>query len=321
MIRSVLALLLAFGLVGCDTGTRPGDLLWDAGNVGSGDAGDPNNPGPGPGPGPGDCEPSQEATPETCSDGIDNNCNGQYDCSDLSCSGVGACPICGQVDTPLGAPLALPDGVGGSSCSSDADCPGAQRCFTIEGFLGPEQECRESYRSTLSFIGFGGATFDSVSDITELCVTMEHSWIRDLEIALEAPNGTRVLLNEFLGQEGGEVYLGGANDCDDDGAPVPGMGQRYCWSPTATNPAMLEYANSGSPMDSVMSCTGFGEASVLPPGDYSAAEDWSQFVGTPLNGDWTLSITDLWGIDNGYIFEWSISFDPTTVEDCGSPLI
>jgi hypothetical protein len=84
---------------------------------------------------------------------------------------------------------------------------------------------------------------------------------------------------------------------------------------------MLDYANGGGAMDSATSCTGFGDVEMMPPGDYAAADDWNALIGAPLNGDWTLSVTDLWPIDNGYIFEWSISFDPTTVEDCSSPLI
>ena len=74
-------------------------------------------------------------------------------------------------------------------------------------------------------------------------------------------------------------------------------------------------------MDSAPSCLGFGDVEMMPPGDYSAADDWSLLLGSPLNGDWTLSVTDLWPIDNGYIFDWSISFDPASVVDCSSPLI
>ncbi len=325
MARFSLLVLLALALGACSSregtggrggrGTGDGGVAGDGGVGGDGGSGDASGPPLRP-----DCTVQPENTPEACSDGEDNNCNYQYDCSDPSCSGVGACPICGSVDTPLGSPLALPDGVGDITCATDADCPGTQHCFTIDGLFGPSMECRESYRSTLSFIGFGGATFNSPSDITSLCVTMEHSWIRDLEIALEAPNGSKIRLQRFLGQEGDEIYLGEANDCDSEGSPSPGTGATYCWTPTATRPAMLDYANGGGAMDSVASCEGY-DVDEMPPGDYSAAEDWSALVGTPLNGDWTLSVTDLWPLDNGYIFEWSISFDPHTVEDCSSPLI
>ncbi|MCB9596118.1 MAG: hypothetical protein H6719_25575 [Sandaracinaceae bacterium] len=315
MVRSSLIVLVALGLAACSVTGRPSGRTDDGGGGTGADGGMTGSFFDA-----GDCVPSVEGTPETCSDGLDNNCNGRYDCSDLACSGVGTCPVCGEVETALGSPLALPDGVGNITCTTDADCPGTQHCFTIDGLFGPSMECRESYRSTLSFIGFGSATFDSVSDIRSLCVVMEHSWIRDTEITLEAPNGAQVRLQRFLGQEGGEIYLGQANDCDDDGAPSPGTGARYCWTPTATNQAMLDYANAGGRMDSATTCNGT-TADMMPPGDYSASDPWTNLIGAPLNGDWTLSVTDLWPIDNGYIFEWSISFDPVTVEDCSSPLI
>jgi hypothetical protein len=269
------------------------------------------------------CTPSPEGTPATCADGRDNDCDFAFDCGDVDCSGVGSCPVCGQVDTPLGSPLALPDGIGSRTCASDAECPAAQRCFDLgdSPFTGPQRECRESYRSTLDFVGFaGGATFDDVSDLVSVCVTMEHSWLRDLEIQLQAPGGQVVRLQRFLGQEGGEIYMGRANDCDAAGSPVPGTGARYCWTPTATRASMLDYANGGGALDTTPDCNG-GTVDMMPPGNYDAADDWRNLIGTPMNGRWTLSVTDLWGIDNGYIFDWSITFNARNVADCASPLI
>ena len=63
-----------------------------------------------------------ENTPETCSDGIDNNCNGLVDCADPSCSGIGSCPVCGMVQHPTGMPVDLPDGIVGSACTTNAQC-------------------------------------------------------------------------------------------------------------------------------------------------------------------------------------------------------
>ena len=210
------------------------------------------------------------------------------------------------------------DGIGGHSCTTDADCaavqPGPQRCFDI--ITSPQHECRQTYTSTLDFVGFGqGQTFADPSNIVKVCVNMEHSWMRDIQIDLVAPDGKTVHLQKFEGQTGGEVYLGDANDNDDSANPVPGVRGDYCWTPTATNAPDIDYANAGGMM---LSYNGHSE---LPPGDYQASDPWTNLVGAPLNGSWSLVITDLWGIDNGYLFSWSITFDANLVADCGGPIV
>ena len=258
-----------------------------------------------------------ETDPTTCGDSRDNDCDGLPDCSDPDCSGVGACPVCGRVDTSAGNGIPLPDGVTfGDSCTSDAQCqPQAPNCV--------EAECHASYVSTLDVIGFGdNQVFSDPGLVKSVCANMEHSWLRDLEIRLRSPGGQIVRLQKFLGRTGGEVYLGVANDCDEDGSPVAGQGAMYCWKPTAANPPMLDYANNGGTMLQAATCDGFGfTADELPPGDYSAADPWTNFAGSPLNGQWSIIVTDLWGIDNGFIFDWTIEFDPNAVEDCSGPII
>ena len=260
---------------------------------------------------------SAENTPAACSDGQDNDCDGLYDCSDPDCSGIGSCPVCGMVDHPLSAPLALPDGVGGTTCTTDANCPTGQHCFDIPG---TDKECRESYIAKLHYMSFGATQTFMPGNLQSVCVNMEHSWMRDLRIDLVAPSGQIIQLQKMLGQSGGEIYLGMANDCDSDASPVPGTGAMYCWTPTATKPAMLDYANGGGSMNSVANCNG-GSSQELPPDNYSAADPWTNLVGATLNGDWELRVTDLWPIDNGYIFSWSMSWDPSIVQDCSGPII
>jgi hypothetical protein len=264
------------------------------------------------------CTPTgQEGTPATCSDSLDNDCNGLTDCADPVCSGIGNCPICGQVQHPLGQPLALPDGVGTTACTTDAQCPQGQHCFAIPGnHDGNPMECRESYTSSVNFTGFGVTQkLVAVSNIQAVCVTMEHSWMRDLQIDLIAPSGEKIALTQFQGQSGGEVYLGLANDCDSTTSPVPGTGMEYCWKPTATNIDWIDYVNQGHTMASATGCDG-QQHPELPPGDYQASSPWTNLIGATLDGDWTIRVTDLWPADNGYIFKWSIAFDPTIVQDC-----
>src|SRR5690349_5112979 len=77
--------------------------------------------------------PGAENTPAACSDGIDNDCDGVVDCADPDCSGIGNCPVCGMVQHPTGAPVDLPDGIIGSTCTSDAQCSGSTpSCVEME---------------------------------------------------------------------------------------------------------------------------------------------------------------------------------------------
>ena len=57
------------------------------------------------------------------------------------------------------------------------------------------------------------------------------------------------------------------------------------------------------------------------PGDYAAADPWTTLNGSPLNGQWKFVVTDLWPMDNGFLFDWTISFDPQAVGDCSGPII
>jgi hypothetical protein len=270
-----------------------------------------------------------ENTPETCSDGVDNNGNGTVDCADPSCSGIGACPVCGMVEHPTGTPIDLPDGIGGNICTTDADCaalsPGPQHCFDLQG--GSGKECRQSYTSKVHFGGFGPTqTMTMPSDVVSVCVTMSHEWIRDVEIDLIAPSGQKIALDKFEGQSCGsgvcEVFLGHPlvtdSDCDDINGVnqcTAEMGMQYCWTPTSTKPSILGYADASGTMQS------WQQKDVMPADNYSASDPWSTLVGATLNGDWTISVTDLWPIDAGKLHDWTIAFNPMIVQDCSGPVI
>jgi hypothetical protein len=279
----------------------------------------PGNGG-GPDSGGGNCSaPAPENTVAACTDGIDNDCDGVVDCADPDCSGIGPCPVCGMVQHPTGGGIELPDGLSsGASCTISTTC-GASTPNCVEN------ECHASYTSKLNFTGFGATqTMTAVSNIQSVCVNIEHSWLRDLEIQLKSPSGQVLQLCKFEGRTGGEIFLGIPNDDDsgngqlDDGLngdppPTPGVGWDYCWIPGASNPDMLAFVHNTA-----------GDATVqytLPAGNYSAAGPWSTLIGSTLNGDWEIIVTDLWAEDNGFIFKWSIAFDPSIVQNCSGPPI
>jgi hypothetical protein len=39
-----------------------------------------------------------------------------------------------------------------------------------------------------------------------------------------------------------------------------------------------------------------------------------------LNGAWQFRATDIWGADNGYVFEWTIAFNPALLTECPPPI-
>jgi gliding motility-associated-like protein len=154
-----------------------------------------------------------------------------------------------------------------------------------------------SYESTLTFDFFEqDAVLENCEDILDVFVNMEHSFLGDLQISLTCPDGTTVVLLPYP-NGGGGTFLGEAID---DGSNDPGVGYTYGWSQGQTN-GNLDDATPDN--------------NSVPPGLYQSEEDMCNFVGCPLNGDWSFSVLDNLAIDNGYIFEWGINFEPTLFPD------
>ena len=141
-------------------------------------------------------------------------------------------------------------------------------------------------------------------DVREICLSIEHSWMHDLDIALICPSGQSVLLQD---QQliGSNIFLGEPYQLDDSNTPDPphpGIGWNYCWSEGAAQ-TLTQYslANPG--------------ADVVPEGYYRPAESFANLIGCPLNGPWIIRITDLWAQDNGWAFEGAIDFQVSSDSD------
>jgi len=211
----------------------------------------------------GDSLPSEICTGDTVSfNAIVNEINRNYSLSTLSGDGSF------QTGGARADSLALPDGTG------------------------------TAYETVLKFSNFSpGQVLNDINDLRGICVNMEHTWLRDLEIEIACPNGQSIILHNFGGRAGAEVFLGEPIDFDGTN-PTPGKGFDYCWTMDAKNGTWLEYANANTPR-------------TLPAGDYKPFESFDGLKGCPLNGEWKIRVQDLWAIDNGFIFSWGIDFDPS----------
>jgi gliding motility-associated-like protein len=169
------------------------------------------------------------------------------------------------------------------------------------------------YTTTVTISDFTpGQTITSASDIQQMCVTMEHSYLGDLEMVLTCPNGTTTtIFNSYTGNGlvpggfgGGGTFLGQAND---NGNGTPGIGWQYCFADNATwGTFATEYTASN--FTAVFSPSA-GQA--MSAGTYKPEQNFSNFIGCPVNGNWTITVRDNQGIDDGYIFEWGIFFNPS----------
>lgn len=155
-----------------------------------------------------------------------------------------------------------------------------------------------SYQSPINVTGFpADATVANCSDFESVMVNMEHSFMGDLNIALTCPNGTTVNLVQWGSNGGGGTFLGLPVD---DETTNPGIGYDYFWTPGATNGTWGQNSASGPS---------------LPSGTYQSAEDLCMLQSCPVNGEWTLTVTDNLAIDNGYVFNWGMHFSGALIPE------
>ncbi len=206
--------------------------------------------------------------------------------------------------------ILFPDTVGVSP-STSAVLPNYD--FTDSRFL-PDGN-GEEYQTTIEIEGYIDDPIISLpGDFVNVCLNMEHTYLGDLEAWLTCPNGQTALLFDGFGGEGGYpgfgfggggTFLGDAND---DGTEIEGIGFDYCFSDDGPLQGMAEEFAAGNTVP-VNSFPPGGNAMIA--GTYLPAENFeTAFNGCPLNGDWTITIRDNIGIDNGYIFNWSMEFGP-----------
>ena len=133
-------------------------------------------------------------------------------------------------------------------------------------------------------------------DILSICVDIEHTFMGDFVLQVQCPTGQIMTLHQ---QGGGGTNLGipvvGQIDCNNPatfGTPLT-----YCFTATAAQTWVQAVPGSGGNM---------------PAGNYLPVDPlgFGALDGCPINGQWNLLFTDLWGGDDGSLPGWSMTFDP-----------
>ncbi|MFK7831924.1 MAG: PKD domain-containing protein, partial [Winogradskyella sp.] len=168
-----------------------------------------------------------------------------------------------------------------------------------------------SYETSITVDCYDSAqTLTDISQLISICLTMEHSYLGDLDIEIISPNGQVVRMHD---QGGGSANLGipwATNPVDGNSAnTTPGVGGRYCFVPTGGFPTLVAGIQAGGVFPDGNGPGTYNDTFV-PDGNYSSVNPLTGLLGSPLNGDWTIRVVDNIGADNGHIFSWVIEFDP-----------
>ena len=152
---------------------------------------------------------------------------------------------------------------------------------------------------SVSVTGFiPGSIITSGSQVEQICLDIEHSFAGDIDIVLVAPNGSQIYLVDMNPPAGPAADYGfpiiGVNPL------TPGTPETYCWSPTGTSVPII---------------SGAAYPAMIPafPATYQATGNWDNFIGSPVNGTWTIQVFDDYGGDDGFIFGASFAFDSVFV--------
>ncbi|MCB0642485.1 MAG: proprotein convertase P-domain-containing protein, partial [Phaeodactylibacter sp.] len=182
--------------------------------------------------------------------------------------------------------LFLPFG-GHSQTFTCTDCPVAITDINIQ-------------TSTLNVSGL--STNDlSVCQLQEVCFTIQHTWIGDLVIALESPDGLQYLV---MADDDNTTSGCGLNADNVNVCITTGTG-----NPLTNN---TSYAcNNGNPCltgNWTVPCGGV--TAPAPIGSQAPGCDLAAFnqPGNQANGNWTLIIGDVCGLDTGNLLDWSLTF-------------
>ncbi|MCB0636898.1 MAG: proprotein convertase P-domain-containing protein, partial [Lewinella sp.] len=177
------------------------------------------------------------------------------------------------------------------------------------------------YSSSVGFNQFPpGATLTNPDCILGVTLDMEHSYGGDLDIELICPDGSSIFILDYPSGVGstnfGEPWATGGVDGGGSTDLTPGIPYTYTFVnsgpglqtlPQAAGDFNYTYTTVPSVNTGI---THTYSDSYFPEGEYLPVESFSGLVGCPLNGEWTIRVTDNLGLDNGWLFEWSIAFCP-----------
>jgi subtilisin-like proprotein convertase family protein len=153
----------------------------------------------------------------------------------------------------------------------------------------PDNTCPTGATALISVVAASGSSLGTDIELSDVDITIEHTWAGDLDISLMSPNG--VVVDLTLGNGGSGDNFGVPSACPD----------------STTNFNM----DAGMDITSVISGDAPFVGSYVPEGDFNDFND-----GSDPNGFWTLMVCDGANGDLGTIEHVSLSFG---LPECPQP--
>ena len=159
-----------------------------------------------------------------------------------------------------------------------------------------------SITNTITVTGNPGAVISSTNPLSAVWANMEHSFRGDVSIKLTCPNNTSVVLKTNAGSS---TALG--HPCDSNSSPnTRGTGYPFVFSSSGAT-TLNTSTNTVAYTDI---CIG-AIYQALEGGTFLPENPLSGFDGCPLDGAWTLTVSDALAVDNGYLFDWGLQLPNT----------
>ncbi|MEA2042540.1 MAG: gliding motility-associated C-terminal domain-containing protein, partial [Bacteroidota bacterium] len=157
---------------------------------------------------------------------------------------------------------------------------------TLENVIPLYFDDESDYSVSFLFDEFATDALYSAGGIDSVGIELEHSDMGQVSVSMSCPNGTTVLLKDFSASNHADLGVP-----VEDPDPESGTGWLYYWSASSVNGIMNDAVDNP-----------------IPEADYSPEDSFDAFVGCPLNGEWTITLTDNTPDDDGFVFSQEIIF-------------
>lgn len=166
----------------------------------------------------------------------------------------------------------------------------------------------DCYSSYITFSSFpNGSVITSGSDLSSICIKMEHSALGQLLIRLTCPDGGSMIIHAQ--PNGYDLDLGipviGSDSCSPNALHM-GETWNYCWSNNPQHSYHGDFIHYISSEQTHSSCDSTNLAA--DSNFYVPMNSFSSLVGCPMNGSWSIEVCDLYATDDGWVSGWDLQF-------------